>query len=277
PPLAGPSPIPTDAAQVPGGLAPGGLAPSMARRIPQVLPALVLFCLAGLAGAPALAADRPAAPDFALSDQDGRLVRLSDLRGKPVVLTFLYTHCPDTCPRTLGHLLTALKDRPGDAAVVTVTVDPARDDKARLAEYAKQWPAGWRFLTGPEAQVGKVWAQYGVSVRRDEETGHHHHGHHMGYTITHSNVVLVLDAAGRITERISGAWSAADVSGALAQARQAEGIRWAAMPLQALRDFLDKCGAYATRNPVAFAGIVLLIALPGILLPLFLFRTFVLN
>lgn len=68
------------------------------------------------------------APNFQLEDQEGRQVALSDLRGKVVVLTFLYTHCPDVCPLIAEHLKTAssqLGAAMNQVAFVAVSVDPA--------------------------------------------------------------------------------------------------------------------------------------------------------
>jgi len=74
------------------------------------------------------------APDFTLTDQDGRPFTLSAQRGHPVVLFFGYTHCDDACPTTLAHLAQALRAPgvPADVTVAFITVDPTRDTPAVL-------------------------------------------------------------------------------------------------------------------------------------------------
>src|SRR5206468_980554 len=73
------------------------------------------------------------APDFRLTDQFGKQVSLSQFRGKPMVLTFLFTHCPNVCPLTADKLHTTMLDLGSDAqrvAVLAVTTDPKRDTLA---------------------------------------------------------------------------------------------------------------------------------------------------
>src|SRR5690242_14255293 len=79
----------------------------------------------GMGGSPA--------PNFRLTDQFGKSVSLAQFRGKPVVLTFLYTHCPDICPLTAEHLHSTMLELGKDAqnvAILAVSTDPLRDDQA---------------------------------------------------------------------------------------------------------------------------------------------------
>jgi protein SCO1/2 len=109
---------------------------------------------------PALNVIAPA-PEFALRDSGGALVRLSELRGKVVVIAFIYTSCTTACPilgRQMARLQKGLKrDKllPGRVMLLSVTVDPSRDGAAVLARYASDLgadPAGWKFLRdAPEA------------------------------------------------------------------------------------------------------------------------------
>jgi protein SCO1 len=112
-----------------------------------------------------------AAPDFALTSQDGAEVTLESLRGKVVAVTFIYTWCPDVCPMLtdkLARVQDALGPRFGaDVAFVSITVDPERDTPEVLSDYAESFdadPAGWSFLTGEPAAVREVARQYGVAV-----------------------------------------------------------------------------------------------------------------
>ena len=112
--------------------------------------------------------DEPVA-DVELTDQHGRTVRLSDLRGKVLAVNFIYTRCPlpDVCPRlSAGFAALARrfqKELGNSLVLVSVTVDPDYDTPAVLADYAKRWaaPPGWRFLTGDvsalAAQLGEVY------------------------------------------------------------------------------------------------------------------------
>jgi protein SCO1 len=112
-----------------------------------------------------------AAPDFTLTSQDGAEVTLGDLRGKVVVVSFIYTSCPDVCPM-LSDKLARVQDVLGpdfgtEIAFLSITVDPEHDTPEVLKEYAEALDAdlaGWTFLTGTPAAVREVAHQYGVAV-----------------------------------------------------------------------------------------------------------------
>ena len=108
-------------------------------------------------------------PDFALTDQAGATVRLSQMRGEPVAVTFLYTRCPvaTACPMTTAKFskLDAMLAKEKFGHLLTVTVDPEHDTPAVLAEYAKMVGADlkrWKFLTGAPAAVAGVATSFGV-------------------------------------------------------------------------------------------------------------------
>src|SRR5919201_824073 len=94
-------------------------------------------------------------PDFVLPDVDGRPVRLSELRGRVVLLAFIYTSCPSACP-LISQRMAILRDRLAEArlfpervTLLSVTVDPDRDTTSVLARYARAFRAdgtGWRFV-----------------------------------------------------------------------------------------------------------------------------------
>ena len=113
-----------------------------------------------------LSANNPA-PDFSLTDQFGRTASLADFRGKVVLLTFLYTSCPDVCPVAANHLREArqaLSDEAGggDTAIVVVSVDPERDSVEAALAYSERWgmTEGWAYLTGGEDALRAVWDAY---------------------------------------------------------------------------------------------------------------------
>jgi len=130
-------------------------------------------------------------PDFALRDQNGRLMRLSAQRGKVVMLTFMYTHCPDVCPLSAVHIQEALSrlgpSRTG-VTVFAVSVDPHGDTPKAVRNFIRSHRLGpqFHYLTGPLPTLGRIWRQYEItslklgSVRPD-----------------HTFYVLLLDRTGK--------------------------------------------------------------------------------
>jgi protein SCO1 len=114
-----------------------------------------------------------AAPDFALTSQDGAQVSLGDLRGKVVAVAFIYTSCPDICPM-LTDKMARVQDALGadfgaKVAFLSITTDPEHDTPQMLKDYAEAFDAdlaGWSFLTGEPAAVLDVAHCYGVAVMK---------------------------------------------------------------------------------------------------------------
>ena len=121
------------------------------------------------------------APEFALTSQDGRQVKLADLRGKVVALTFIFTRCTDTCP-VLTPMMSFVQDRLGSdfgakIAFVSITVDPEHDTPEVLKEYGEAVGAnfaGWFFLTGSPSAIADVIRRYGVFAARAENGNVNH-------------------------------------------------------------------------------------------------------
>lgn len=120
------------------------------------------------------------APGFTLHDADGHAVRLSDYRGKAVLLTFVYTHCPDVCPLIMTNLGVAL-DKAGpdaeQAQIIAVSVDPQGDTPARVKQFLKVRGLTGRaqYLIGSQVELAPVWKAYGILVQaspEDREVGH---------------------------------------------------------------------------------------------------------
>lgn len=110
-------------------------------------------------------------PDFALTDQDGRPMKLSDFRGKAVLVTFIYTRCPlpNFCPlmsKNFADLQTRLsKKLPGKYQLLSVTMDPTFDQPAVLKEYAARYAADqkeWLFGTGTPEQISEIATAMGL-------------------------------------------------------------------------------------------------------------------
>ncbi len=111
-------------------------------------------------------------PDFTLADQAGHSVSLSQMAGKVLVSSFIYTSCPppNYCFRlsnNLGRLQKRFADRMGrDLVLLSVSIDPVHDTPEVLARYAATWKAdakSWHFPTGPEPQVKAVCRRFGVN------------------------------------------------------------------------------------------------------------------
>jgi protein SCO1/2 len=168
--------------------------PRVTKRAAAVAAALALSAapLAGAAGGPQFdgptIANPTRAPLFALRDQDGRTVSLAQERGRVVLLTFLYTHCPDVCPLTAGRLnaaLAALGDQRSGVRVLAISVDPAGDTHAAVQRFvrAHRLLPQFRYLTGPTAMLKTLWARYGV--RSLKQAG--------GDRVDHTLYTLLLD------------------------------------------------------------------------------------
>jgi protein SCO1/2 len=113
------------------------------------------------------------APDFVLVNQDSQRFDSTRLRGKVVVLNFIFTTCTDVCPiftANLAQLQRKLNERHGtELFFVSITTDPEVDSAKVLNAYAQRYSAdfkNWAFLTGSEAQLKQVWDGFGVRVIR---------------------------------------------------------------------------------------------------------------
>lgn len=131
------------------------------------------------------------APDFALHDQSGKAVRLSAQRGKVVVITFLYTHCPDLCPLTAQNINAAVRTlgRQGkQVTVLAVSVDPGGDTPRAVTRFVRQHQLlpQFHYLTGSKQALRSVWSAYHVQSVR-----------HAGDDVDHSLYTLLLDRKGR--------------------------------------------------------------------------------
>jgi protein SCO1 len=103
------------------------------------------------------------APDFELRDEQGDPVSMRSLRGSPVVVTFLYTHCQDTCPITAQTIRGALDDLGHDVPALAISVDPPNDTPASARKFlAEQRTSGRiRFVLGTRAELRPLWKGFG--------------------------------------------------------------------------------------------------------------------
>jgi protein SCO1/2 len=129
-------------------------------------------------------------PDFKLRDQDQRPLRLSRQRGKVVLLTFLYTHCPDLCPLTATNLNTVLRivgKARRNVVVLAVSVDPAGDTIGAVRRFVRdhQLLPQFHYLTGSSAALRQVWRAYRVAAVKSG-----------GPDVDHTLYTLLVDKAG---------------------------------------------------------------------------------
>ena len=113
------------------------------------------------------------APSFQLRDQLNRQVSLSDFEADVVLLSFLYTYCPDVCPAATANLKKAHELLGSDAALVdfvAISVDPERDTVERAHEYSESWGMldKWSFLVGPEETLRPIWKGYYIDPSETE-------------------------------------------------------------------------------------------------------------
>ena len=131
------------------------------------------------------------APDFHLTDQFGKPISLSQFRGEPVVLTFLYAHCPDACPLTAEKLHTTQVQLGKDAShvmMLAVSVDPKGDTPAAVQNFSTQHKltSNWHYLIGDQTTLAPVWNSYSVDAQPATST-----------TSMHTSAVYVIDKMGR--------------------------------------------------------------------------------
>lgn len=140
-------------------------------------------------------------PDFSLTDQSGRPVRLSDFRGKVVAVNFIYTRCPlpDVCPRLSGNFARVQRRfgaRLGkDLELLSISIDPQYDTPEVLSRYARIWganPAGWRFLTGELPDVQTIAGRFGLVYWPEEGL------------LTHTSAAGIVGRDGKLAAVVEG-------------------------------------------------------------------------
>ena len=115
------------------------------------------------------------APDFTLRNQDGDPVSMRERRGEPVIVTFLYTTCEDTCPVQAQQIKGAFDELGDDVPAIAIAVDPPRDTPARARAFlSKQRMTGrLDFVLGTRAELAPLWKAFAVQPQREdlEHTG----------------------------------------------------------------------------------------------------------
>jgi protein SCO1 len=124
-------------------------------------------------------------PDFALTDQDRQRVTASSLRGRTVVVAFVYSTCQDTCPAQVRSIRAALDRLGHDVPVIGVSVDPANDTPARARTFLLEQSMTGRmdFLLGSRAELEPIWKAFGIAPQTKGRD--------------HSSYTVIVDAGGR--------------------------------------------------------------------------------
>jgi protein SCO1 len=130
---------------------------------------------------------------FNLVDQDGKPITNKDFLGKPLIVFFGYTHCPDICPTTLFELSQVLHAMGKDADRVNalfITVDPERDTPAVMKDYLSSFDKHLLGATGSQQQIDAAEKEYRVYAKKvPEKNG--------DYSMDHSAVVYLMNKQGR--------------------------------------------------------------------------------
>ena len=147
------------------------------------------------------------APPISLQDSLGRHVTLQQYRGKVVLVTFLYTHCPDVCPLIASNLKTTLA-RLGPAAskvqAIAVSVDPRGDTPKTVAEFLRLrgMTGKIEYLLGSASQLGRVWSAWNVGSQRDASRPQ---------LVAHSALVYGITASGKLRTIYPANFDPADI------------------------------------------------------------------
>ena len=197
--------LPSPAGRIPAGSGVTVKPPSLSRRHALVLSGVVLgaWVTPGLAHKPKAEARLPKispAPEFTLTNQDGKQISLKDRRGEVVAVTFIYASCVDTCPLLTAKLVAIQRKLEPNAAgkvfFTAITVDPERDTPEVLKRYAQAHSADavhWAFLTGTSQQIDDVARRYGI-YRKKQPNG----------DVDHTFLTSLIDRSGTLRVQYLG-------------------------------------------------------------------------
>lgn len=152
-----------------------------------------VFLVAGRGPIPGAPASSGVGGAFRLVDQNGKVVTEQDMKGRPFLVFFGFTHCPDICPTTLFDVSEVLSKLGPDAervGALFVTVDPERDTPEKIKEYLSSFDPHLRGLSGDAASIDQMEKAYRVYAKKVPLEGG-------GYTMDHSAMVYLMDKQGR--------------------------------------------------------------------------------
>jgi protein SCO1/2 len=183
-----------------------------------VMTAVLMVTLPGRTGTPAVETTGRAliGGPFSLLDPTGKRVTEKDFAGRPMLVFFGFTHCPDVCPAGLQVIAAAL-DKLGDKAKgvtpIFITVDPERDTPEVVGKYVASFDKEIVGLSGSPADIAAVTTAYRVYVNKvpDESTPGE-------YSVDHSSFMYLMDANGEFAKHFPSTVDAGELADALAKA-----------------------------------------------------------
>ena len=159
----------------------------------------VILIVTGRVSAPVAQQVAAIGGPFKLVDQDGRVVTDQDFKGRPFLVFFGFTHCPDICPTALfevSEIMRALGRDADRTRALFITVDPERDTPKVIKDYLSSFDPHLTGLTGDPAEVAAVAKAYRVYFKKVPlDQG--------GYTVDHTAIVYLMDKEGRFVSPFS--------------------------------------------------------------------------
>jgi protein SCO1 len=168
--------------------------------VAMTMAGLVVFVLAAvwLAWSPRAANRSLIGGQFALQDGSGKTVTDETMRGRPFLVYFGYTHCPDVCPTELASISDVLA-KMGEKAIpaLFITVDPERDTPKAMQDYVSSFDPHVIGLSGSSQSVGAVEKAYRVFARKGQTQSDG------GYSMDHSSIVYLMNKSGGFVEALN--------------------------------------------------------------------------
>lgn len=152
---------------------------------------------------------------FALVDQTGARRTSEEFRGGYMLVYFGYTFCPDVCPLDLHRASVALDlfeeqgGAIGNIQPIFISIDPARDTPAVLAEYLQNFHERFIGLTGTDSEIAEAAGAYRVYYQRGEDYGPD------GYLMDHSNIIYLMGPDGKYVTHFTSEDTAPTIAGSL--------------------------------------------------------------
>jgi len=153
----------------------------------------LLVMLWALGGTRSIATPAAIGGPFQLTDQSGQTVTEKEMQGRPTLIFFGFTHCPDVCPTSLFEISEVLRAMGQDADRVNayfISVDPERDTADAMKDYLSSFDPHLKGLTGPPQDLAKVISEYRVYAKKVPlKDG--------DYTMDHTALVYLMDREGK--------------------------------------------------------------------------------
>jgi protein SCO1/2 len=179
---------------------------------------LVVACGQDESPLPGFVLEPEDAPAIELIDSDGQPVALDNYRGKPVVVSFLYTDCPDVCPvigQRIGQALEALDGKAEDVAVLIVSVDPDGDTPEKAQTFMETHRidgTGRHYLLGETETLAPIWLAYGVGTAPLNGGQRQAEGAAQFGRIGHTDATFLIDREGKKRTLLRGDATADDIA-----------------------------------------------------------------